>query len=157
VGPSYGAPAWKDAWWFSLYIMVVGGGQEELGWRGYLLPKLQEKRNALVSSLIVGVIWSTWHLPFLYIPGSSLYGRPFAGYLIQLTTLSIILTWIYNNTGSILACVLYHTWSNIAAAYLMVDITDVTYGLLALFGQMVVLVLLIVVFGPRHLSRKHTS
>jgi membrane protease YdiL (CAAX protease family) len=154
LGPSYGVPGWKDAWWFFLFIMVIGGGQEEPGWRGYLLPELQTKHNAVVSSLIVGAIWSTWHLPFLFIPGSSLYGIPFLPYLIQLTALSFIFTWIYNNTGSILACILYHTWSNFAAAYLMVDIADPLYGLLTLFGQLVVVLLIIVIFGPKQLSRK---
>ena len=153
LGPGYGAPAWKDAWWFFLYIMVIGGGQEEVGWRGYLLPRLQTRYNALVSSLIVGLVWSAWHLPFLFIPGSSLYGSPFLGYLIQLSVLSIILTWIYNNTGSVFACVLYHTWSNFAAAYLMLDVTDPVYGVLALLAQLGIPLLLVIIFGPRRLAR----
>jgi membrane protease YdiL (CAAX protease family) len=53
-GPSHGAPPWTDAWWFFFYILLIGGGQEELGWRGYALPKLQKKHNAVVSSLILG-------------------------------------------------------------------------------------------------------
>jgi uncharacterized protein len=155
LGPSHGAPSWANAWWFFFYIMIIGGGQEEIGWRGYALPKLQTKYNATVSTLILGALWSVWHLPMIYVPGSSLHGTPFIGYLITLTTLSFVYTWLYNNTESILACILYHTWSNFAAAYLMVNITDPIYGLLAFAVQLVVVFLLLVLFGPKKLSRKH--
>jgi membrane protease YdiL (CAAX protease family) len=154
LGPLHGAPTWKNAWWFFLFIVVIGGGQEELGWRGYLLPKLQIQSNALVSSLIIGVIWTLWHVPFLFIPGSALYGAPLIGYLIQLTLLSLILTWIYNNTDSILACILYHAWTNFTGAYLMVDVTDTIYGLLTLGTQVLVILLIILIYKPKRLSKR---
>jgi membrane protease YdiL (CAAX protease family) len=153
LGPSHGAPQWHDAWWFFFYILLIGGGQEELGWRGYALPKLQTKYNAATSSLILGVLWSTWHLPMFFIPGSSLYGAPFPIYLILITALTFVYTWLYNNTESIFACILYHTWSNFVAAYLIVNITDPIFGLLTLAGQFVVVILLLVLFGPQKLSR----
>jgi membrane protease YdiL (CAAX protease family) len=152
--PSRGAPPWTDAWWFFFYVLLIGGGQEELGWRGYALPKLQTKYNAVVSSLILGALWSAWHLPMLFIPGSSMYGVPFPIYLILITAQTFVYTWLYNNTESILACMLYHTWSNFAAVYLMVDITDPMFGLLTLAGQLGVVILLIVLFGPKRLSRR---
>jgi membrane protease YdiL (CAAX protease family) len=43
---------------------------EELGWRGYVLDRLQEKRSALVSSLILGFVWALWHLPTFFIRDS---------------------------------------------------------------------------------------
>jgi membrane protease YdiL (CAAX protease family) len=153
-GPARGAPAWSDAWWFVFYVLLIGGGQEELGWRGYALPKLQKTHNAVVSSLILGVIWSFWHLPMIFIPGSSLYGAPFPIYLLLITASTFVYTWLYNNTGSILACALYHTWSNLAAVYLVVDVADPIFGLLTLGVQLGVVVLLIVVFGPKRLSRE---
>jgi membrane protease YdiL (CAAX protease family) len=154
LGPSHGAPPWRDAWWFFFYILLIGGGQEELGWRGYALPKLQTRYSAAISSLILGVVWSLWHLPMMFVPGSSLQGVPFPLYAILLTALTFVYTWLYNNTESILACVLYHTWSNFAAAYLTVNITDPMLGLLALAVQFGVVILLLVVFGPKRLSRK---
>jgi membrane protease YdiL (CAAX protease family) len=153
-GPARGAPAWSDAWWFAFYVLLIGGGQEELGWRGYALPKLQMKYNAVVSSLILGAIWSSWHLPMIFAPGSSLYGAPFLIYLVLITALTFVYTWLYNNTGSILACALYHTWSNLVAVYLVVDVADPSFGLFTLGVQLGVVVLLIAVYGPKRLSRK---
>jgi membrane protease YdiL (CAAX protease family) len=151
--PARGAPPWRDAWWFFFYVLLIGGGQEELGWRGYALPKLQETHGALTSSLIVGVVWSVWHLPMLFIPGSSLDGVPFPIYLVLLTAQAIVYTWLYNGTGSVFACILYHTWSNLAAVYLMVEMADPVFGLITLGVQLAVVILLLVLFGPGRLAR----
>ena len=43
---------------------------EELGWRGYVLDRLQATRSALTATLILGVVWSLWHLPLFFIPDS---------------------------------------------------------------------------------------
>ena len=48
----------------NLPLFIIGGGLEELGWRGYLQPKLEKESNFIVSVIIVGVIWSLWHLPY---------------------------------------------------------------------------------------------
>src|SRR5512138_1903946 len=54
---------------FILYIIAAGIG-EEFGWRGFLLPRLQTRHNALVSSLIIGVMWAIWHIPQFFIQGT---------------------------------------------------------------------------------------
>lgn len=91
---------------------------EELGWRGYVLDRLQEKHNALISSLILGIVWSVWHLPTFFIRdsyqaslgiGTLAFWLFFAG-IIPLT---FIFTWIYNNTNrSTLAVILFHAMVN---------------------------------------------
>lgn len=91
---------------------------EELGWRGYVLDRLQEKHNALISSLILGIVWSLWHLPTFFIRdsyqaslgiGTLAFWLFFAG-IIPLT---FIFTWIYNNTNrSTLAVILFHAMVN---------------------------------------------
>jgi membrane protease YdiL (CAAX protease family) len=154
LGPALGAPPWPGALWFFFYILFIGGGQEELGWRGYALPRLQTRFNAFVSSLIVGAAWGVWHLPMMFIPGSSLYGASIVSYLVLLVLQSIVLTWLYNSTGSTLVCVLYHTWSNFVAVYLMVDLYHPAYGLLALGVQLLIVVLILSVCGPRRLARQ---
>jgi membrane protease YdiL (CAAX protease family) len=92
-----------------LVILILGGPLgEELGWRGFVLPTLQKKYSPLLSGIIVGVIWTCWHIPmFLFhIEG---YGD-FVIYLLQTIFLSIIYTWLYNHVkGSLLIPILYHT------------------------------------------------
>ncbi len=91
---------------------------EELGWRGYLLDRLQEKNHALVSSLILGILWSLWHLPTFFIRDSyqaSLgIGTPaFWLFFAGIVPLTFVFTWIYNNTNrSTLAVILFHAMVN---------------------------------------------
>ena len=91
---------------------------EELGWRGYLLDRLQEKNSVLVSSLILGILWSLWHLPTFFIRDSyqsSLgIGTPaFWLFFAGIVPLTFAFTWIYNNTGrSTLAVILFHSMVN---------------------------------------------
>lgn len=91
---------------------------EELGWRGYLLDRLQEKYSALASSLVLGVLWSVWHLPTFFIRDSyqaSLgIGTPaFWWFFAGIIPLNFAFTWIYNNTyRSTLAVILFHAMVN---------------------------------------------
>jgi uncharacterized protein len=62
-----------------LFVFVVG---EELGWRGYALPRLLATKSALVASLILGVLWGAWHLPTFFVPGAPQYGLPFSAFVI---------------------------------------------------------------------------
>jgi membrane protease YdiL (CAAX protease family) len=83
---------------------------EEFGWRGFALPRLQSRRSALLSSLILGLIWGAWHLPRQWTPGTYYDFTGFAWFLIGITLTSILYTWIFNNTrGSLLIVVLFHT------------------------------------------------
>lgn len=94
-----------------LTLLILGPLSEELGWRGYALDRLQTCWNALTSSLILGVIWSMWHLPLFYIIGTSqyLYDISFLGFMLGTTTISVLYSWAYNNTGgSIWSAVFFH-------------------------------------------------
>ncbi len=91
---------------------------EELGWRGYVLDRFQERNSALKSSLILGTVWSLWHLPMFFIPDSYQAGLgvgtpAFWLFVIGIVPLSLPFTWIYNNTGrSTLAVILFHSMIN---------------------------------------------
>ncbi|MFZ5807647.1 MAG: CPBP family intramembrane glutamic endopeptidase [Chloroflexota bacterium] len=101
--------------WLIFEILTNG---EEWGWRGYVLPRLQAKHNALASSLIVGVIWGVWHLPkFL---GAGLSGkRSFAWFMVAHLALAVLFTWLYNNTrGSLLLVTIFHASGNTAGMFL---------------------------------------
>lgn len=99
---------------FALPIFFIGPFPEELGWRGYVLDKLQKKWNALASSLILGIVWAVWHLPLFFIKDTYQYNQGawslwFWLFFIGIIPLSVIFTWIYNNTNrSTLAIILFH-------------------------------------------------
>jgi len=88
-----------------------GSLAEELGWRGYVLPRLQNKFNALLSSVIVAIIWGAWHIPLLIYFGD-LSANDIFGYVVAVVNfipVAIIYTWIYNNTkGSLLLVTIFH-------------------------------------------------
>ena len=91
---------------------------EELGWRGYALDRFQESKSALTSSLILGVVWSLWHLPLFFVQGSyqeslGIGTLAFWLFVIGIIPLNLPFTWIYNNTRrSILAVIIFHSMVN---------------------------------------------
>lgn len=95
-------------------VMLIGGPLgEEFGWRGYALPAFQRRFNAFWSSVILGIIWACWHLPLFFISGTGQHQLPFGLFLLNTIALSILFTWVYNNTsGSILMSILLHTAVN---------------------------------------------
>ncbi len=98
-----------------LSVFLWGRGNEELGWRGLALPRLQDRYNPLVSSLIVGVIWTFWHAP----PGVIELGfvdwvtdLPF--YMTTVTGISVVAAWLYNKSGgSVLLTMIFHASVNV--------------------------------------------
>ena len=98
---------------------IIGGPLgEEFGWRGFALDRLQNKWNALVASLVLGIIWAAWHLPLFFIKGTPQQGMGFGTFLfwlwsLQVVSLSVFTTWVYNNTQrSILSAVFMHFMFN---------------------------------------------
>lgn len=139
-----------------LPLIIIGPISEEFGWRGYLLPRLQNRWNALTSSIVVGTVWALWHLPLFYIPGTSQreLHLPFLSFLAGLIALSIIMTWIDNNTSnSIWAAVFFH-WIYTYAA--QVQSTGVTrspfFNRLEYVPYIVLALLIVVIWKPANLS-----
>ncbi len=119
VDPEAVFTAHLEPWYmiFSYFVMmIVGGGLEEWGWRGIMLPELQKKYNATSSTLILGIIWSLWHLPLFFIIGVSQYQSSMVVFALSIIMFSFFYSWIYNNTQSILLCVFFHAMLNTAAA-----------------------------------------
>ena len=89
-------------------IIINPGAVEEIGWRGFALPLLQSKFNALVASLILGLVWATWHLPaFLLSPYE---GVSLPIWFISVFGISVILTFIYNCTNGSIPMVFLSHW-----------------------------------------------
>lgn len=98
---------------FLVFTLGFDGLGEEIGWRGFALPKLLEGRSALVSSLILGALWAVWHFPYALTKGTFLSDVPLYWFFINLLALSIIYTWIFNNAnGSLLLPLLFHAAGN---------------------------------------------
>lgn len=102
---------------FLLYNLFFFGFGEEVGWRGFALPRLQKRYSALWASVILTLFWAVWHWPlFLYRPGFTQMGiAGAAGWFFSLLTGSVLLTWLYNSSkGGILACAIFHSTVDIA-------------------------------------------
>lgn len=139
---------------FLAYNIVTFGYGEEVGWRGFVLPRLQANRSALVASLLLTAGWAGWHAPlFLYRPGYVAMGPAgAAGWLLSLLTGAILLTWLYNESeGSLLVVALFHATVDMAFTS---DISSSSIvnaaGVLITLGGIAVILLA----GPRYLSRR---
>ena len=103
-----------------VFLFVGGPVFEEIGWRGFALPRLQGLYGPLVGSLILGVLWALWHLPLFLIPSwDTPHGSPLDVVLFVMwaVSITIIFTWVFNNTsGSVLMVILAHGSINSAAA-----------------------------------------
>lgn len=156
--------------WYMVFPMflraaLLGGAiAEETGWRGYALPRLMKSKSALTSSLIIGVVWAPWHLPMCLIPGANfpvpLTPLLFLVFLVNAIFISIVMTWLYNNTrGSIFICYLYHVMLNTAlfgAVFRFAD-PEVAWWVKMCFGTAlrgVFAILLVIFFGATRLSRR---
>ena len=138
---------------FFLVEIIING--EEIGWRGYVLPRLQAKYNALASTLILGVIWGFWHLP-KYITHFSIVTVGWA--MLHFLAFAVILTWLYNNTkGSLLMVAICHAISNTVAIFMpmanTVSSEHMGSYIIYVLLEVVAAVVIIFVAGPARLSR----
>jgi len=106
---------WEIAFIFITSLFFDGGGlMEEVGWRGFALPKLQMKFTPLQSSIILGVIWSLWHIPvkLIFSPFSYFLSFYFI-FTLMCILYSIVITYFYNRLGgSILFGIAFHGLMN---------------------------------------------
>jgi membrane protease YdiL (CAAX protease family) len=140
-------PPWMIILTF-ITAFIFNGMTEEFGWRGYALPRFQARWNALTSSLILGIIVTSWHIPLFFIPGHPHYQGNFWNWALWSILVNILMTWIFNNTnGSVLAAVLFHTMMNTG----IIGMGSVWYyqGVLLL-----AVILIVIIFGPRNLVRQ---
>jgi membrane protease YdiL (CAAX protease family) len=140
-----------------LYIVLGLINGEELAWRGFALPRLQAKYNALTSSVILGAIWGLFHLPlFFTATGSSQADMSFFPFVYGTIILSILFTWVFNNTkGSVLLAYLFHAATNTWTRVFAIDHSVIPHVSQALTGITTLLAIIIIVtMGAENLSRK---
>ncbi len=107
-----------NLWLFVIPFFLIDAisNGEEIGWRGYVLPRLQAKHSALVSSLILGVIWGMWHIPKNLGDGEA---GAFGLLMVRIIAEAILYTWLFNNTkGSLLLVTIFHAAGNTAGVFL---------------------------------------
>jgi membrane protease YdiL (CAAX protease family) len=168
-------PAFNILPLFIVFFIVAGLGQE-LGWTGFLMPRLQARFRALTSCVIRAILIGIWHLPLLIYSSFEPYALvdfPYGGWIVQKGFLiaffamvfmlilpwSIFYTWMFNNTkGSLLLIATLHG-SEIWLAYCMMSTGISPNNLDNYWGYGIVMVLtaiiIIVVTGSQNLSRKH--
>lgn len=146
---------WRATGWQHVLVWVSGtllgtaiSAGEELGWRGYALPRLQARYHPLLSSVVLGVLWGLWHF------------HPWMGkvHLVDIllftagtVSASVIYTWLYSNTrGSVLIACLFHAMYDVTviwvAAIVPIPPGEMWIGLVALAALALVI---IVLAGPR--------
>ncbi len=132
-------------------ISLLANPWEEVGWRGFALPRFQARSNALVATLAVGFLWGLWHIPLFLWAGGPTASSPFLASLIGMVAASFIYTWLYNATGgSLLIVALYHIAGNVTGAMLGPLTGSAVGG--AIVGSLIA-VLLVLAFGPQRLAR----
>jgi membrane protease YdiL (CAAX protease family) len=96
VGP--GLPGWAQVAATFLSTVLLVGLFEEVGWRGYALPRLQQRMSGLRAALLLGVIWAAWHLPELVSDPTG--QRPVIQFLVLVVAQSVFLSWLYNGSAA---------------------------------------------------------
>lgn len=95
-------------------VFLVFATFEEVGWRGFALPRLRKTLSPLAASIVLGIIWGVWHFPKLISEGTTDV-KSFIVIMIFAVLLSLFMSWIYENTkGSITLAILAHASVNAA-------------------------------------------
>jgi len=119
---------------------------EEIGWRGYALPKLQEKYNPLIATIILTILWAFWHVPLFFYRLSISY---VFGWFFGLFMGAIVLTFLFNSSGkSAFVAILFHITNNIVWLFNIAEVQ------MYVTIMLVILVIIILIIGKTHLSIK---
>jgi membrane protease YdiL (CAAX protease family) len=124
--------------------------QEELGWRGFALPRLQKRHSPLVASAILGVLVVIWHAPL------ALLGMLPAYALFATFAFTIVFGWLYNNTkGSVLMTLIAHAADGLVlTGNLGLDAVDSERHIMLLVATWCVTALVVVLVYGRPLTRR---
>lgn len=164
VGP-FAPGRWTIALLALAISLPAGPLGEELGWRGFVLPRMEISLGALQSSLLIGLMWWFWHLPLFWAPmGTTVSGTAVTlwavtKYLAYVVGLSVVFTWLFNSTsGSILIVIVLHLTVN--ADLVTLFFPQLTTSDMRMVRELSTIPLwgiaftLIAVYGPDKLSRR---
>ena len=145
---------WQAIGSFFLLTSVLVGLGEEVGWRGFALPRLQLRLNAIWAALVLGVLWALWHLPELISEPTG--QRPPVQFVLWALALSVIFSWLYNSTnGSLPIVIICHTAIDTAGRFMLPEFVGEGYQVLwwLMVGlYLLVAVVVVMVAGPKRLA-----
>ncbi len=155
----------SEPWWIPVVFLIffILQFSEEFGWRGYALDRLQSRWDAFVSSLIIGVLWATWHLPMFLSNGFPHFENhlPFGQLFITLITASILITWLQNNCkGSLVPAFIIHSFINFSGEVLPLieknkeAVGDYTAWMIVNVLLIITSIFILIVWGKKNLMRK---
>lgn len=146
------------------FMAVLGGGNEEPGWRGFALPELMQSYTPFLATLILGVFWALWHAPLLLTNQEIMSGAmslTAVATIVGVTMISITVhafwyTWLYHRTGSVLLCILLHAGYNAANGLLVLVAADAAYQPLLVLMTLVLIasVVLLLIATRGRLGRR---
>lgn len=131
-------------------IFFLGSLGEEAGWMGYAIDPMQERWGALPAGILLGLVWSAWHL----IPLVQIGRTPewIAWWTLFTVASRVLVVWLYNNTNrSVFAAILFHTLMNLSYALFPIDGSHFDYQIAGLITA-IVATIVTVVWGPRTLA-----
>lgn len=101
---------------------LVGGGNEELGWRGIMQPQLEQALPFPAATVITGIVWAVWHLPLWFVEGSSQQNMPFMLFAINAVLLSFWLAAIYKHSHCVFDCCVFHGLNNTLMSFFVIKV-----------------------------------
>jgi uncharacterized protein len=137
-----------------LLFGVPAGWLEEIGWMGFAFPRMSRIWSPLFAAMVLGLLWSLWHLPVIdYLGSASPHGAHqldyFLAFACAMTAIRVVMAWLYANTASVLLSQLLHACST--SALVVFSPPRVSAGQEALwyfaYGALLWLVVAIIVFG----------
>jgi membrane protease YdiL (CAAX protease family) len=134
-----------------LFFFILAAG-EEVGWMGYAFEPLEARGGALKASLVLGMIWAFWHVPFFVFMMRD--RMILVAQILTLVGTRVLVAWIFNNTGkSVFAAIVFHAADNTALVTLPQIQAIPTWAVLHCGLVLVAAVAITLLWGPRTLSR----
>lgn len=101
-----------------LQILLIGGALgEEFGWRWFAYPRMEALMGPMLATLVLGVLWSLWHLPLFFMVGTVQSNMPIWQFMVQNTLIAFFYTWVYGQTkGNMVLMIFLHAIANTSAA-----------------------------------------
>lgn len=134
-------------------MMILGGGLEEIGWRGVFQPLLENRFSFFAAALIEGAIWSVWHLPLWLVPNTSQGAMDFTAFTLYCITLGLTLAAAYRLTKSIWVTILIHAWGNtvLGGMYTLTSLNNPPNAkTLMVYGVQIAVIMLILLLQKKY-------